>query len=356
MKRRALLTGSAALAALAGCASPDAPPPVQETPATADALQRIAFGSCCDQNQPQPIWDPVLAGRPELFLFGGDNVYASAQPWSLAQLESAYARQAAVTGFAKLRASVPHLAIWDDHDYGSNDGGVEFSQKQAAKDAFLSFWRVAPGDERRGREGLYHARVFGAAGRRVQVIIPDIRWFRSRWKPTDERGAAGKERYVPDADPTKTMLGEVQWRWLEEQLRQPAELRLVFSSIQVLAEGHGWERWGNFPLERARLLKLLARANGVVLLSGDRHIGAIYRESAGLPYPLYEVTASGFTHPWGAASEPGPNRVGELFTEQHYGSVEIDWRSGDVQLALRDGRGEPRRSQLLNFNRMKATA
>lgn len=41
----------------------------------ARAITRIAFGSCAEQNKPQPIWDAVLAAQPQLFLFLGDNVY-----------------------------------------------------------------------------------------------------------------------------------------------------------------------------------------------------------------------------------------------------------------------------------------
>ena len=44
----------------------------QGTPAP---LTRIAFGSCADEEKPQPIWGAVMAYRPELFLFTGDNVY-----------------------------------------------------------------------------------------------------------------------------------------------------------------------------------------------------------------------------------------------------------------------------------------
>ena len=63
----------------------------------------------------------------------------------------------------------------------------------------------------------------------------------------------------------------------------------------MLAEGHGWERWGNFPLERQRLFDTIrgSGANGVVLLSGDRHFGALYREAPLGRYPLYEITSSG---------------------------------------------------------------
>ena len=319
-------------------------------------LTRIAFGSCAEQADSQPIWDAILAYKPELFIFGGDNVYGDFNTADAGPLRKAYATADAIAGYNKLRDSVSHLVVWDDHDYGINDGGGDFPHKAVSKDLFLDFWKVPASDVRRTREGIYDSHIIGPPGMRVQIILLDMRWFRSPLKLTDQRGAPGKERYLPDPDPTKTMLGETQWAWLADELRKPAELRLLVSSIQVLAEGHGWERWGNFPLERARLLKLLSRANGVVLLSGDRHIGAIYRESEGLPYPLYEATASGFTHPWAGASEPGPNRLGDLFTEQHYGTVDIDWRASQVQLALRDAKGVVRRSQLLNLDQMKVPA
>jgi alkaline phosphatase D len=346
MQRRDLLTLTAAAAALPACASRSADEP----------LRRIGFVSCIHQDRPQHLVEHLAVQPFDLFLFGGDNVY-SPRPYSREKLRASYGKAAAAAGYTQLRRNVPHLAVWDDNDYDSSDGGAAFAYRREAREEFLAFWNLAADDPRRGREGLYHAQVYGPPGQRVQVVLLDTRSFRSPVRRETLR-MPGDGGYVPDPDPARTMLGEVQWRWLEDQLRQPADLRLVVSSIQVMAEGHRWERWGNLPAERDRLVRLIrgTGANGVVLLSGDRHIGAIYRESAGLPYPMYEVTASGFTHPWGGASEPGPNRVGDLFTEQHYGTVEIDWRSGEVRLALRDGRGEPRRSQLLNFNQMKASA
>lgn len=348
LRRRELLAAGATWGALAGCAGLPSP--------DAASLRRIGIASCADQTRAQPIWDTVLADRPDLFIFGGDNVYASEQPWSLAQLEQAYAAQAAIPGFRRLRKAVPHLATWDDHDYGLNDGGAEFAHKQESKAAFLRFWDIPAADPRRSREGLHHVQVFGPPGRRVQVILLDTRWFRSPLKRTDQRDAPGRERFVPDPDPAKTLLGEAQWGWLEARLREPAELRLVVSSIQVVVEGHGWERWGNFPRERERLYQLVARtgAQGVVFLSGDRHIGGLYRETHGVPYPLYEMTSSGVTHAWAQAAEAGPNRLGGLFTELHYGMVEIDWDARALRLAIKDLRGTARRSQPIAFNELKA--
>ena len=354
IQRREWLAGAASLAVLGGCAAPQTNA-VPAAGAGDGSLRRIALGSCIDQDRPAPIWDTIVAAKPDLFIFGGDNVYCE-MPYTQDRLRRAYAQAAESPGMSRLRRSVPHLAIWDDHDYGLNDGGAEFAFKTQAKAEFIAFWKLPPGDPRHSREGLYHAQVFGPVGQQVQVILLDARWFRSPWKRTDQRDAPGKERYIPDDSPRKTMLGEEQWRWLEVQLRQPAQVRLLVSGIQVVADGHGWERWGNLPRERERLYRLIGStgAQGVVLLSGDRHIGALYRQSAGTPYPLVEMTSSGITHPWRTASEAGPNRLGELFTDFHFGTVDIDWDGGAVALSIRDIDGKPQRTASLPFNHLKA--
>ncbi|TAJ42949.1 MAG: alkaline phosphatase family protein [Reyranella sp.] len=309
-------------------------------------LTRIALGSCAKQTLPQPIWDAVLAWRPELFVFMGDNVYGDFKSANATGLKEAYAAARQIAGYQRLRDTVPHLAIWDDHDYGSNDSGADFPHKAVSKELFLDFWRAPATDIRRTREGIYDSRVIGPPGRRIQIILLDVRWFRSPLRITDQRGAAGKQRYLPDPDPSKTMLGAVQWAWLAGELRKPAELRLVVSGTQVLAEGHGWERWGNFPLERQKLFDTIRNsgAKGVVFVSGDRHIGALYREQPAGLYPLYEMTSSGLNMVYWAAREPGPNRLGELYAGANFGTVDIDWRERRLTLALRDeGGGEQRR-------------
>ena len=318
-------------------------------------MARIAFGSCANQNAPQPIWDAVLAYRPEVFLFVGDNVYGDGPSPELAELRAAYAKARTLDGFNRLRRQVRHLAIWDDHDYGLNDGGAEFAQKQQAKELFLDFWNVSPGDPRRAREGLYISTMLGPPGQRIQVILLDMRSFRSPLKRTDQRGAAGRERYLPDADPAKTMLGAAQWQWLAERLREPAELRLIVSSVQVVAEGHGWERWGNLPLERQRLYDLIAetRAAGVVFLSGDRHLAALYRESAGVAYPLTEITSSGLTEAYPSSREAGPNRLGAIYGLPNFGTIDVDWWERTVSLSVRDEAGQIRRQATLQLDELR---
>ncbi len=326
--------------------------PVASLAQSGKPLSRIAFGSCAKQTLPQPIWERILAYRPDLFIFAGDNVYGDFNAADAADLKRAYDEARNVAGYMKLRETVPHLAVWDDHDYGLNDGGVEFAHKAVAKDLFLDFWNAPASDIRRTRGGIYDSRIIGPAGKRVQVILLDVRWFRSPLRITDKRGAPGRERYLPDPDPAKTMLGPEQWAWLAAELRKPAELRLIVSSTQVLAEGHGWERWGNMPLEKQKLVDTIREsgAKGVVFLSGDRHIGALYRESPEGLYPLYEATSSGLNMVYWAAKEPGPNRIGPLFAAANFGVIEIDWPARTLLLALRDESGDTRRAVDIGFD------
>ena len=70
-------------------------------------LTRVAFGSCANQDLPQPIWDAVLDYRPELFIFAGDNVYGDLTPGAAGTpLAEAYARAAQVLGYREIHAKV----------------------------------------------------------------------------------------------------------------------------------------------------------------------------------------------------------------------------------------------------------
>jgi alkaline phosphatase D len=309
---------------------------------TGEAFTRIAIGSCADQHDPEPIWDSIRAEHPELFIFMGDNVYgdvASGDP-AMPELKTAYDTLRHIGSFRRFERETPVLPIWDDHDYGRNDAGAEFPLKSQSKTLFLQFWGIPPSVARYSRPGLYDALIIGPPGQRIQIILLDLRWFRSPWMLAAHPGP-GQERYIPDPDPAKTMLGPEQWAWLEGELKKEAEIRLIVSSIQVEAEGHGFERWGNFPLERQRLYNLIAktRAGGVVLLSGDRHAGGLYKNEAA-PYPLYEMTASSLNKPMPVKDLPDPGRLAPLFTKENYGLLTIDWRLKTLRLELKDLAGE----------------
>ena len=329
-----------------------------------ETLTRIVFASCAQQNEDQSIWDVIAAENPDLTLYIGDNVYGDVRSndAALPELKAAYMRLAQSESFARARAAAPMLTTWDDHDFGMNDAGGDYQYKQNSEALFEYVWDVKDG--RAARPGVYGSWIIGAEeGRRVQIIMLDTRFFRSSLKPTDDYGAKGKERYLPDPDPEKTMLGEAQWAWLGEELSKPADLRLIVSSVQVMSEGHGWEAWRMLPAERERLYKLFDKtgAEGVVVLSGDRHSAALYRKEGVLDYPLFEATSSSLNLPLRGFLRPDqtftpdddPNRLGEQFIDANYGLIEIDWEANVVDISIRGADGAEMASELVELNALR---
>jgi alkaline phosphatase D len=333
-------------------------------------LRRIAFGSCAKQSKPQPIWNAVLESKPDLFVFLGDNCYGDSR--DVSKLQAAYDELGAQPGFRRLQESVPVIAIWDDHDYGEDDAGREYPIKSDSQRVFCDFWGEAAGSPRRQREGIYASYSFGPADRTVQLLMPDLRFNRSpilrrdlagtdyeRWAKQLE--AAGK--FVPGpyermADRSASMLGETQWQWLEEQLRMPASVRILASSLQVLADFPGWEAWINYSRDHARLIDAIrrARANGLVCISGDTHYGELSLLDVNVPYPLWDLTSSGLTEVW-HVTPPNDLRVGEVLREENFGVIEIDWRDNGALLSLqvRDARGRARIEQRIDARELVVT-
>ncbi len=323
--------------------------------ACADAgkpLTRIAFGSCARENKPQPIWHTIADAKPDLFLFIGDNIYGDTE--DMAVLKAKWDKLAAMPGYQRLRKQCPILATWDDHDYGKNDAGTEYKMKAQSQQVFLDHFGEPADSPRRKREGVYDAKVFGPQGKRVQVVLLDTRYHRSPIKRRAGGRPPGRGPYLPDDNPKLTMLGDAQWKWLEAQLKQPAELRIIASSIQFVSEKHGWEMWANHPHERQRMLQLIAktRAEGVVFISGDRHKAEISKlmpdvKLSGVTYPIYDITSSSLNQPSGGAlDEPNPHRVVSktMFGQINFGTIEIDWSKDDpaVTFAIRDAEGKGR--------------
>ena len=333
-------------------------------------LERIAFGSCAIQDQPQPIWDGIVELKPQLFVFLGDNIYGDSIDMDV--MRAKYKLLANQPGFQKLKQSCQVIGTWDDHDYGANDAGVEFPMKRESQQVFLDFFEVPKDDPRRHQEGVYSSRIYGPTGKRLQLILLDTRYFRSplvSGYKTGEPGEGYRGVYGPNTDTRSTVLGETQWRWLEEQLNFPAELRVIGSSIQLIANEHGYEMWDNFPHERQRFLRLLqkTKANGVVVLSGDRHLAEISRINSnaenGLGYPLFDVTSSSLNAPNRNFTKSGVRfinqvnsyRVGLQYFDTNFGSILINWDQPDpvVRLQVRDEKGDVVLQQRVSLSQLR---
>lgn len=307
-------------------------------------LTRIIFGSCNTENGNQSYWDVMRGLKPQLFLMIGDNVYGdTASTWAadLPSVRASYTKQASHPEFQRFRSEVPMLASWDDHDYGANDAGGSFAFKEYAEMIFENFWQVD--DAVRARPGIYNSKIYGVDGKKVQIILLDTRYFRSdlaRYEWSQERRPLGI--YAQNTDEKTTILGAQQWQWLEKELEKPADLRLIFSSIQMITEAHDFESWENFPHERARFFNMLGEKNidNAILLSGDRHSGGFYQYQAeGMKNPVWELTASSFNLSFRTGDhghvEPNSLRKGGLWGDPNFGQIDIDWKKKNVSLMLK---------------------
>jgi alkaline phosphatase D len=350
--RRLLL--ALALVALATTARADDP----------KVLTKIAFGSCADQDKPLPVFDTMAAAKPDLLILLGDNMYADLDRKVKVTpdvIREKYKLMEKVPGFAKLKATCPMVGTWDDHDYGRNDAGVEWEHKDEAQQALLDFFGVAKDDPRRTRKGVYHAEIYGPLGKRVQVILLDTRYFRSPIKKAPFDPKTRISACLPNTDPDATFLGAEQWKWLEEQLKKPAEVRLLASSIQLVSDDHPFEKWANIPKEREKLHALLnsTRANGVIVLSGDRHLAEISLDTKSIGYPLYDVTSSGFNQAsknW-RAPEANSKRLAAMPFGDNFGFITIDWSGDDPRVAvqIRDEDGDATGGFKVRLSTLKGT-
>ncbi len=298
---------------------------------SADLIDTIAFGSCSNQDLPQPLWDDIRADHPDLWIWLGDNIYGDS--YVMDTLRKKYERAKNNPGYAALRSECRVIGVWDDHDYGLNDGGKEYPMKDSSKVLLLDFLDIPGNAEVRQHKGAYQAYTFGEDGHKVKVILLDTRYFRDSLTPSTKPG----RRY--EKNETGDMLGEEQWKWLEKELEEnDAEVTLLGSSIQVLHEEHGWEKWNNLPKARQRLFDLIRKykPRNLLILSGDRHIAEMAKMDLEGYGPLYEITSSGLTHTWSSGkSEANKYRVDDnLIIHKNYGLLLIDWNTDEATLRV----------------------
>ncbi|EGD72688.1 hypothetical protein PTSG_12174 [Salpingoeca rosetta] len=301
----------------------------------------IGFGSCNKPDFPQTAWQWM--DDTDLFLFNGDVVYSATI--GVDGLEKAFDSLDAGPAYQRVKqakASKWHCravadncevhqgiwSTWDDHDFGINDGGggeplpiIKDLQVEERLRVFKEHMHPRCTDTSRvtlsSRNGTYHSTKLHVGDKRDVVIsLLDTRTHRQ----LHAIPSLGTFSFIPligklfpiTAGATRmlaanlgwgntnrgAMLGEEQWRWLENTLcsnNDDDTTHIIVSSIQVLTSNPLVESWGHFPTELQRLLSLLDTCNlkHAIIVSGDVH----FTEFTSLPSgQLVEVTSSGMTH------------------------------------------------------------
>ena len=289
----------------------------------ADSI-KIGLGSCLDQDYPQPIWQSIKKEDLNYFIFLGDNVYGDTRYGSLRKMKSAYDKQKKV--LPDFLNDISIFSIWDDHDFGINDGGADYRFKRRAQELYLDFWEITKDDDRSNREGIYFSKNEIFFDKKFKFIFLDTRFFRSKLK-------GKKSNYIENIEPDATILGNAQWTWLENELKSDFDFLFIFSSIQIIAKDHRFEKWSNFPIERAKLFELLEQFNDkTILFSGDRHRAGIYRKNG-----IIEVTSSSMNKPGSSFSETDSYLIGKTYPQENYGVLEI--LENTIHIKIKDIKG-----------------
>jgi len=297
----------------------------------------IAFGSCDDENRPQELWNDIVKQKPALWIWGGDNIYADSG--DTLNLKARYTKQKSDPGYQQLLKTCSVTGTWDDHDYGTNDGGKYWPHKDESKRMALWFLGFPTTNPVWNHPGMYNSMTLGEGQTKIKIINLDTRYFRDTvYKVYYKPPGTEKKEYKYEPNLTGDVLGETQWKWFEDEIKNSdAVFFIVNSSIQFLSDEHRFEKWANFPSARKRFLDLLAKLNkNVLIISGDRHIAEFSKISLpGIKTPVYEFTSSGLTHTWPEKwPENNKYRVGELIVQKNFGLLKIDWHKKDFTVTM----------------------
>lgn len=303
---------------------------------TAPPEIEFALGSCVYLNDPSSdlpnynalggnyeVFESIRRAQPDFMLWMGDNIYLREPDfYSKERLERRYHQLRAFPEARPLLAALPHYAIWDDHDFGSNDADRSYRMRSEVMDLFKHYW-PNPGHGQTEQEGIYTRFEWGDA----EFFLTDNRSFR----------AANQLQ-----DPNKSFFGAAQWQWLKESLSSsPATFKFIVIGNQVLNTQTPSENFYSYSQEYSTFLNWLesSKIPGIVLLSGDRHHSELLKKERPGSYPLYEYTVSPLTSkafPPFPAEQVLPERIpGSLVVERNFGTIQISGPAGERVLELK---------------------
>jgi len=246
---------------------------------------QIGFGGGAGYTpQYERMWNTITSHRLAAFLFLGDNVYID-NPTRQAVQQYCYYRRQSRPEYRRFISSTPIYAIWDDHDFTTNDaGGGPLIDKPAWKipvwRTFTSNWNNPYYAGGRDQPGCWFDFSIGD----VDFFMLDGRYYRDN----------------PKSD-HPSMLGPAQKKWLFKKLKASR------ATFKVLASPVPWsygakpgsrDPWQGYKGEREQIFSFLEanKIDGVILIAADRHRSDAWKIERDNGYTLYEFESSRLTN------------------------------------------------------------
>ncbi|QJR15288.1 alkaline phosphatase D family protein [Usitatibacter palustris] len=305
---------------------------------------RIVAGSCAYMNDfkydrpgkpyggGEEIFDNIAKLSPDLMLWLGDNIYTREADYTSREgINRRYRFYRSHPTMQKLWTATPHVAIWDDHDFGPDNSDFSYSGAGWTHEMFLRYWPMPyspPAD------GLYGKILQGD----VDIFMLDDRSYRypEGW---------------PQGATDKVMYGPKQMLWLKAALTASrAPFKIIAGGSQFFNKVSTAECWVKYPAEQADFLRFLEERKipGVIFLSGDRHFATQHRiQRTGL-YPLNEITTSPLTSGLSTVRDPersNPDLVpGTLLSERNFALITVTGPRTEraLTIAIRNTEGQKR--------------
>ncbi len=239
------------------------------------------------------MWDVTRSHQLRAFLFLGDNVYID-DPTRPDMQRYTYYRRQSQPEYRRFVAATPIFAIWDDHDFGTNDcvPGPDIHDpawKVPVWNVFRNNWVNPAYGGGKDQPGCWFRFSIGD----VDFLMLDGRFYRSNPKK-----------------PRATMLGPVQLAWLKKELKRcRGTFKVLASPVPWVleAKGDSGDTWRGFQAERQEIFSFLDdnHIDGVILISADRHRSDAWRIDREQGYPLFEFESSRLTNLHTHGPQPG---------------------------------------------------
>jgi alkaline phosphatase D len=246
---------------------------------------RIGFGGGAGFTpQHERMWDTIATFNLPAFLFLGDNVYIDHPTKQAIQKYCYYRRQSRIE-YRDFTASTAIYAIWDDHDFTTNDagGGPEILRPYWK----IPVWRTYTNNwvnPYYGGGEIQPGCWFDFSIGDVDFFMLDGRYYRTKSRVTNP-----------------SMLGDAQKIWLFKKLKSSkATFKVIASPVpwSYGAKPGSNDPWQGYKTERELIFNFLEsnKIDGVILIAADRHRSDIWKIDRPDGYPLYEFESSRLTN------------------------------------------------------------